>query len=219
MCADRPFWLLQSLIVHRELYDWIREGDTLKIYRSDVEKLGHDDKIYLASGEVLQTDTFVFATGYEADQPIFSPSDAASLGIPSKHPVHTDITAEWTTLEHAADKKVCAGFPRLANSPTDLSDCGFSGYKLHHTIVPLPLLSKNDRSLVFVGALTIVSTGAISNISALWAVAWLTGKLNIEQPAQELKEQVAFRNAFSRRRYLHMGSKSPNVLMEYLQVS
>ena len=76
----------------------------------------------LDDGTSLKTDLLIYATGYRIAPNIFSPSDAAYLGLPV--PVSQVPPAEvkkWIRLDTEADEEVCRLFPRLSTPPTPLT--------------------------------------------------------------------------------------------------
>ena len=218
----RLFWLNQptSIIVQSEPLDAIRSGEVVKIYRKDITALS-DSNVILEDGCSLRTDLLIYATGYSIAPTIFSPSDAAHLGLPV--PVSHVPPAEverWTRLDAEADKEVCRLFPRLSVPPTPPSPPtpsptptptpptppppthhqpqqgvqppnirGQDGdeltpHRLYRTILPPSLLEADDRSFAVVGAIAASATGIVAEAVALWAVAWLTGQLDVKREGE-----------------------------------
>ena len=118
-----------------------------------------------------------------------------------------------------ADKAVLAKFPRLANPPVQPKDPTYSQYRLYRSILPFPLLEKGDRSLTFVGYLQGAAICIIGDVSSLWAVAWMTGKLDIEREMAEMEKECDLLNAFIKRRYLNAAREIPYFPFEWSTVS
>lgn len=230
-----------SIIVQPEPLDAIRSGE-VKIYRKDITALS-DSSVILDDGTSLQTDLLVYATGYQIASTIFSPLDAAHLGLPV--PVSLAPPAEvekWTRLDAEADAEVCRLFPRLSKPPVlsmprsirggdeGPGEGEFTPHRLYRTVLPPALLDADDRSFAVVGAIAASATGIVAEAVALWAVAWLTGHLDVKvkegtggprprvRVVEEVEKEIALGNAFKARRYLHVGRRTPTVMYEWLSV-
>ena len=237
-----------SIIVQPEPLDAIRSGEVVKIYRKDITALSNSN-VVLDDGTSLQTDLLIYATGYRIAPTIFSSSDAAHLGLPVPvSQVPPAEVEKWNKLDAEADEEVCRLFPRLATPPTPLTpptpptaptppppppppthqpqvlrgrDEGeLTPHRLYRTILPLSLLEADDRSFAVVGAIAASATGIVAEAVALWAVAWLTGQLDVKgkRAVQEVEREIALLNAFKARRYLQLGRRTPTVMYEWLSV-
>jgi hypothetical protein len=82
------------------------------------------------------------------------------------------------------------------------------------------MLEADDRSFAVVGAIAASATGIVAEAVALWAVAWLTGQLDVKgkKAVQEVEREIALVNAFKARRYLQHGRRIPTVMYEWLSV-
>lgn len=116
--------------------------------------------VVLSDGERLHTDAVVFATGYNKSEPIYSPELAAELGVVTDlatYPPH--LREKWDNLDMLADQEVVRLFPRLANPPMpNNKPVKNAPCRLYKDILPPELARKNDRSLVFAGAVGVAST-------------------------------------------------------------
>jgi dimethylaniline monooxygenase (N-oxide forming) len=251
-----------SLIVQSEPLDAIRSGEVVKVYRKDITALS-DSNVILDDGSCLRTDLLIYATGYRIAPTMFSPSDAAHLGLPV--PVSHVPPAEekkWSRLDAEADGQVCRLFPRLLTAPTPPhtphthppqrapilllppslrgggsgsvsgNGSGSSGtgegegkgelvpHRLYRTVLPPSSLDTNDRSFAVVGAIAASATAVVAEAVALWAVAWLTGHLDVKgtRTVDDVEKEIALANAFKARRYLQVGRRSPTVMFEWLSV-
>lgn len=85
-------------------------------------------------------------------------------------------------------------------------------------MVPPEYAARNERSIIFLGHIHTMNTPMIAEIASLWAVAYLQGKLEIPNlPAMEA--EVARWNAWTRRRYLGQGEKTPYAMYDSVHVS
>jgi dimethylaniline monooxygenase (N-oxide forming) len=226
-----------SVVVQSEPLDAIRSGEVVKIYRHDITTLS-DSNVILDDGSSLRTDLLIYATGYHNIPALFSASDAAHLGLPV--PASDISPAEkekWCKLDAQADAHICRLFPRLADPPTTTTttytfstrQSEFTPHRLYRTILPPSLLEVNDRSFVVVGAIATSATGIVAEAVALWAVAWLTGHLDVKVKGRReqqnegnvreaVENEIALGNAFKARRYLNLGRRTPTVMYEWLSV-
>jgi dimethylaniline monooxygenase (N-oxide forming) len=210
-----------ALVTHPEILDWIHEGTMIKVFRQEITKLS-GNHVYLDNGQVLDTDMLIFATGYDIKQDAFSNEDSAALGLPT--PVNEyppELKSKWEDLESRADSEILKLFPRLATPPpVKRTEVKYTPYRLYRYIVPISMFQRKvpDRSLAFVGAISTTGTALLSEAMALWAVAWLSGNLDVKLGNEELEWNVALHNAFANRRYLNYGAKTPCVLCEYMDV-
>ncbi|CAG7852972.1 SubName: Full=Uncharacterized protein {ECO:0000313/EMBL:CCA71618.1} [Serendipita indica DSM 11827] len=203
-----------------DILDKVRRGDGITIYRADITKLS-GRHVHLADQTTLTTDMLIYATGYSIHQPIFSEQDAYELGLPVQISHIPSLTgnhdAQWPTQAmEEADKEVLAKFPRLSNPPVEPKKPTYTQYRLYRSILPFPLMKKRDRSLTFVGYLQGAAICIIGDVSALWAVAWMTGKLDIERDMDEMEKECDLLNAFIKRRYLNAGREIPYLPFEWM---
>jgi hypothetical protein len=214
------FWVAQPplAIADSTTMDRIAEGDeNVSVHRADITKV-REDYIHLSDGKALQSDLLIYATGYSTHQPIFSVEDAKELGLPV--PIDPSSSASTTSLDHLEyGSQIIERFPRLARTPPYKNPPQYTQYKLYRSVVPLPLLAKNDRSLAFVGCVQGTGMAVLSEVVALWAVAWMTDHLDIARPMHEIEREVAMLNDFAKLRYGHNGAQIPVCIMEWHSVS
>lgn len=188
-------------------------------------ELSAPGSVVLDNGEQLPTDAVIWATGYNAHSSAFPGGEGASLGMASLVDQYPQTLREkWDRLESEADKKVIELFPRLGDPPpVPIRKEEAAPYRLYRHILPPALAEKDDRSLVFVGAVGPAVTAVVSEVTALWAAAWLSGNLDLKSRInqEDLEWDIAMNNAFSRRRYLNVsvGTARTYHLYEYLPVS
>lgn len=201
------------------MIDWIHEGKHITVFREDITNLV-GNKVVLSNGDALVTDVLLYATGYEIAQNIFSLEDSVSFGLPTRKDQYPEeLTQYWADLETKADSTVDECFPRLASPPPiRWVKHTHTPYRLYRHIVPVPLLRTRDRSLIFAGTVTAVSTAIMSEVVCLWSIAWLTDNLDIDAHPADADWDIALRNSFSRKRYLNIGARAPYVLYDWMPV-
>jgi len=109
------------------------------------------------------------------------------------------------------DRVVLERFPRLADHPSKPRPPTYTQRRLYRSILPLFLLEKQDCYLAFVGNLNGAGTCVIADLSALWCVAWITGKLGKE----DVEWEVDYLNAFMRKRWGDKGKEAPVSTFEW----
>lgn len=136
----------------------------------------------------------------------FSAEQSMELGLPMDLMEESVLDRKyWESLIAEADKEVLLRFPRLEEQsvfpgrtePTSTA-------KLYRSMVPTNS-EFNDGSIVFLGHIMARDTMSLAEIQALWAVAYLNGKLP-SKTKQEMDEDVALVIAWRRRRYLGDGN-------------
>jgi dimethylaniline monooxygenase (N-oxide forming) len=214
-CPQVPYSVPDETIV-----DIIREGKKIVIHRAGIDKLSGKE-VHLSDGTILETDMLVLATGYETHVPIFSEKDCLDIGLPVRidHLSSLDPNLQYPSEAYQrAGEFVLEKFPRLANPPFQPRKSTYTQYRLYRFVSPLPLAQKDDRSLAFVGYLTGVGTAVINDVTALWAVAWLTGGLKVKQTPEEMESEVELFNAYVHKRYASAGQHKPLFLLEWPSV-
>ncbi|CUS10332.1 unnamed protein product [Tuber aestivum] len=210
-----------AVLTQPDIIDWIHCGCQITVHRNTIEKIA-GDQVHLDDGSSHRADAVIYATGYDLIQSAFSLEDSVNLGLPT--PVKQcppEAAAKWDHLEEIADREVVERFPRLGKPPPHKKlPVTHTPYRLWHDMVPLPLLSgeKPDRSLVFVGTVKCYSTAIMSEAMALWAVAWMSGRIHPGKSFAEMQHEVAVSNAFARRRYLNLGYKFTYQFYEFLPI-
>ncbi|PWW77783.1 FAD/NAD(P)-binding domain-containing protein [Tuber magnatum] len=220
---DHHAWWVNGfpgIVTHPEVVDRIHEGKIVTVHRQSITSLS-GDKVILEAGE-LQTDVLIWATGYEIQVNPFSIEDSIALGIPipvSQAPA--SVQKRWDDLESVAEAEVVRLFPRLANPPKVTShEPKYTPYRLYRSIVPLACLQRDvpDRSLVFAGTLSAASSAIMFTVVSLWAVAWMTGNVDVVLSNEELDKELAMANVFSKKRYLSVATKRPCTFFDYMAI-
>lgn len=193
-----PFWHGANLSVLNyptDIYELVRNGQ-VKVIRKDIKCLDHQRSIVFEDGSSICTDTLICSTGWKSTPTIdFQPTSLhADLGIPSKDLSQTQNEI-WNSLNARADIEVFDRFPKLqagAAIDRDLlvvkrDDFGTpagteSGeprleclpWRLWRGIAPPSLPT---RDIVFLGNVMQLQGAIRSEISSLWAYAYMYDKL------------------------------------------
>lgn len=183
-------------------------ANKVHVYRQSVDHLS-SDAIILAPREgsnkttTIQADVLVYCTGWSPISSIFSSHQASSYGL--SLPVAEmapEIQAKWKALEDAADTKVLAKFPHLGFPPKYRKiDSIHTPFRLFNATVPT---TDRDHSIIFLGKMVVGNNFRTAEAQALWAVAYLDGK--IKETQTKMEENVAMTIAWDRRRYLNKGN-------------
>lgn len=173
--------------------------------------------VQLKSGQQIETDYCIFCTGWNDDISLFNPETSKILGIPTGDEATSD---KWTSYDTAAEEKILSLFPGLRNPPENESKRKTKqrAWRLYRRVVSPTLAASGDRSIIFLGQIHTISTAMLSEIQALWGVAFLLGKIPIPD-LHTMEREVADWNAWSRRRYLDQGRKVPYSIYDFLAVS
>jgi len=215
---SRIFWqnCTGGLLNHSDFFEKI--ANNVLIYCGDIQGISKD-RIHLSTKEEVVSDVILCGTGWVPSLQFLSDEQRRRFGLP--HPL-VDVTAEekshWEELEATADVEVIATFPQLANPPAHYETPATSTpYRLYRHIVPLmkPENSGIDRSIVFIGHVGVGNYFPVVECQAMWATAYIDGKLNL--PSIEAQEKdVALFTTWCRRRYLSNGHEGNNMTFELI---
>ncbi|KAL8769285.1 MAG: hypothetical protein Q9209_004667 [Squamulea sp. 1 TL-2023] len=181
---------------------WDTIAQHVRIYHEDIQEL-HKGAIRLKNGEDIHCDAILCGTGWIPSLGFFDQGLLAELGIPQPIENYPLDQAEiWEALEKDADQEVLDRFPILANPPehyhTPVTE---TPYRLYKGIAPL-----RDDSIAFVGHVLVANYFRIAECQAIWATAYLDGKIKLP-PLEQRRKDVALFVAWCRRRYLSNGDR------------
>lgn len=186
------------------------------VHRDEITMLS-GDVVQLKSGQQITTDYCIFCTGWDDGISLFSPEASKTLGIPTEDETTSE---EAASQDAAAEARILSLFPGLRNPPQSESRQKKKqrAWRLYRRVISPTLASSGDRSIIFLGQIHTLSTAMLSEIQALWGVAFLLGKVSIPD-LHTMEQEVADWNAWSRRRYLDQGRKVPYSIYDFLSVS
>ncbi|KAL8718411.1 MAG: hypothetical protein Q9225_004454, partial [Loekoesia sp. 1 TL-2023] len=196
------FWQNQpaGLVNRPDFWDTI--ADNVQIYHADIEAL-ENGIIRSKDGREIHSDAILCGTGWVPSLSFFDQDTLAELGIPQPLETYPPEEAKaWDALEKDADRQVLKRFPMLANPPKHYHNpVTHTPYRLYNGIAPL-----NDNSIAFVGHVLVANYFRVVECQAIWATAYLDGKVDLPSLEQRQKD-VAFFVAWCRRRYLSNGDR------------
>ena len=193
----------------------LHSGRSLSVHRASPTRLLKGG-LQLDSGEVLKADAVVYATGWQSSIDFFNDEEAAQLGIPIPRS-QQDVSQEklWANLEDMADTQVTEALPQLSKSPRPDFETGKTHFRLYRQVLSPKLLAEQDRSITFVGMLSSSQTSFASELSALWAVAWMEDIFPNSLPTKaQMEKDVAKVNAWMARRHGPRGRRNPEIILE-----
>jgi hypothetical protein len=199
------FWFTGplGLAQHEDFWDVIAQN--ADIYRQDIKSM-KSNAIVLEDGSEVQSDALLCGTGWKSNYPFFSQKRVVSLGLPHDAAQESEI---WTSLLETADRQVLAKFPQLGNPPPHRKpNTPSTTAKLYKGIAPL-----EDDSIAFLGHINISNSFRAAEAQAIWTTAYFDGSISLPSMEQAQKE-VAYMNAFSKRRYPSQGQKGDCLFFE-----
>jgi hypothetical protein len=191
----RPFWTATSLSILNyptDFYDLVRSG-IVKVHISDIDHLSPHTVHLVSEPDPIQTDALICCTGwkYKPHIQFYPESIEKQLGVPYHDPNTEDFGDDPIVMK--ADEVILTRFPRLRDQPspnlhyvpmlpatttdptTTTNVEPNRPYRLYRLIAPPTHRFRN--SIVFLGATLCISTMTNMNIQALWAAAYLDGKI------------------------------------------
>jgi cation diffusion facilitator CzcD-associated flavoprotein CzcO len=170
------FWTGSGVSIHNfdtSLFELVKEGK-IRVHTANITNLT-PGQIHLSSGEILDSDAIICATGWKKT-PSFQ-----FLNWNPKLP-RSDIEMEKMTK--SADDEILSRFPILRSQPCLRGDAGkpATPVRLYRFMVPPALWE--DRTLAFAGMISSVSTSICASLQGLWISAYFDGKLD-RMPAKE----------------------------------
>lgn len=210
------------------------------VHRTEIEHLGGGNRIRLRSGDEVTTDCLLLCTGFDKSYQPFSPELQRQCDLAPDPEPHE--AARWAKLDVAAEKTVDEVFPVLRKPPQSLLPAAFDSSSrygrvgqtkdkddsrtlLHHgpnrhyrRLISPSLASQGDRSVIFPGFIHSIYTPLVSEVQALWGVAFLLDMLELPNRGA-MEDEVALWNAWSRKRYPTQGRKHAYSIYDFLSVS
>lgn len=199
-----------GLMQHEDFWDTIAKNVT--IYRNDIVSYS-DNIITLDDGTKLHADEFLFGTGWkDTTHLFFSQDQARSLGLPHCKAQDTPPQLKiWDSLREDADREVISRFPILEYPPPHRKSTEMlTAQNLYKGIVPL-----EDKTIAFLGAIDVSNSFRTAETQAIWTTAYFDDNINLP-PLEERIKEVAYMQAFSKRRYPTHGQKGDCFFFELI---
>jgi len=196
----------------------IHRGENIKVHRANIISMS-GSTVQLSNDSSLRSDAVVLCTGWDSTCKILDPATSHELGISA--PLESedgDSTKYWNELASRADSEVLKMLPRLGKPPLyNKKKVLNTPNRLYRYILPPTLAARDDRSLIFLGQVVNTMTSILSEVSALWGIAWMEGLLDMSHgipPKEDMDYEIAKLNAWCARRYLSRGETKPLVAAE-----
>lgn len=196
------FWQNQGagLVNRQDFWDTIAKN--VRVYVADINELQRG-VIKLDNGQEVIADAILCGTGWVPSLNFFDKDLLSKLGIPQPvDDLPLDQARMWDSLQKDADREVLERFPILANPPQHYhAPATHTPYRLYNGIGPL-----EDNTIAFVGHVRVANYFHLAESQAIWATAFLDGKINLP-PLEQRRKEVALFVAWCRRRYLSNGDR------------
>ncbi|KAF2966204.1 hypothetical protein GQX73_g7379 [Xylaria multiplex] len=187
------------------------------VHKSEVKSLEKENLVNLRNGVQFQTDYVILCTGFDKSYQPFDQALQYHCGI-KLNPAEAD---RWEALEAEAEKVVDELLPAIKHSPPipaqerNLRDLSHGPSRHYRRLIVPALAAEGDRSIFFPGFIHSIYTPLVSEVQALWGVAFLLGLH--DPPSQAVMErEVAEWNVWSRKRYLAQGKKHAYAIYDFL---
>jgi len=207
----RSFWYTGPLGLAQHDDFWDALARNVHVYRNDISSM-KPHSIVLDDGSEIPVDVLLCGTGWKSDYPFFSKKQAHSLGLPHSPEEDSPEDAKlWKYLLESADQRVLAEFPILGSPPPHRKpEVPTTTMRLYNCIAPL-----EDLSVVFLGRAYLSNSFRTAEAQAIWATAYFDG--NVKMPSlEQAQRDVAYMNAFSRRRYPSHGAAGDFLFFELI---
>ncbi|KAL6714953.1 hypothetical protein ACLMJK_007213 [Lecanora helva] len=189
-----------GMIQHDDFWDLVSQE--VNIYRSDRFNT-KADALVLDDGTEVTTDIVLCGTGWKSAYTFLSSEQICDLGLP--HDPSEDSEEErqsWGSSMKSADRSILEQYPILGDPPDHCKQIGRSNLtpaRLYNGIAPL-----RDGTILFLGRARVSNNFLGAEAQAIWATAYWD-KHVIIPPFEQAQREVAYMNAFSRRRYPSRG--------------
>lgn len=192
----RPFWTATSLSILNyptDFYDLVRSG-IVKVHISDIDYLSPSTVHLVSEPDPIQTDALICCTGwkYKPHAQFYPEGVEEQLGVPYYDPKIQDFSDD--PIVKKADEVILTRFPRLRDQPRPNPHyrpmrpvATMNQTKATENVEPnrpfrlyrliAPPTHRFGNSIVFLGAVLCISIPTNLHIQALWATAYLDGKI------------------------------------------
>ena len=184
------------------------------IHRREISSM-NEKGLILDDGSEIAADAILCGTGWKPIYPFFCRAQCHALGLP--HPFKEDSAEEaetWNCLLEAADRRITSEFPLLSHPPVHQKpDFSLTTSRLYNCIAPL-----TDSSIAFFGHAHLSNSFRTAEAQAIWTTAYFDGSICLP-PLEQAQKEVAYMNAFSRRRYPSHGARGDYLFLELVWYS
>lgn len=199
---DPAFYIGSSLSIHNyptSFFDLVREGK-VRVHIDEIARFG-TKSISLASGETVEADTVVLATGWRKE-----PSLEFLGGLEAEVGLHHS-PSDLEELTKDADAEILNRFPALKTQPErktqleqTLAERMNQPLRMYRFMVPPAMVSSHN--LAFAGMVSTITTSILATVQGLWISAFFDGKLDrLPTSEDDIKWQTVLHTQFGRWRY------------------
>ncbi|KAJ4982839.1 hypothetical protein SVAN01_11659 [Stagonosporopsis vannaccii] len=194
------FWQFASsgIAQRPDFFDII--SSKVKVHRADIDRISSGG-VLLQSGDQIEADAFIFATGWKASTPFFDPHTAYGLGLATDSSVEASHEIEqkkWAHLETKIDHEVCRRFPILSTTQHhQLKPLSTTPFRLYRSMFPTTI---TEPTIAFLGKTDLANHTYNAEIQALYATAVFGGNLRLPEKGK-MEADVALVSTWMKRRY------------------
>ncbi|KAF2483979.1 hypothetical protein BDY17DRAFT_352592 [Neohortaea acidophila] len=178
-------------------------------------------RIHMDSGDVLNTDAIILATGYNHSTgiPLEPASKNLSRGCPIDLSEHQDNI--YPDLDAKSDRQIVSQFPLMLHAPSKPERTpSLTPWRLWRFLAPPSQInnSAKGRNLVFLNAVASFQTVIKCEVTSLWAYAYLHDRLAIPTPTEsDARREISLWTRFGKfRAALGMQGKQADLLLDGL---
>ncbi|KAH8703035.1 putative dimethylaniline monooxygenase [Talaromyces proteolyticus] len=190
---NSAFWTGSGVGIHNyptNFFDLVKQGQ-IRVHIADIKQL-EGNYIQLTTGEKLDTDALICATGWKKGSGLKFVNFDTGL---------QKTEAQTRSLIDQADKEVRDMFPILRAQPV-LRTPAPSKEPLRNYRFIVPTQSFFKRNIAFAGMVSTVTTAVFANAQGLWISAYLDGKLErTPKNQEEVIKKVMLDTQFQKWRY------------------
>ncbi len=204
------------------------------VHRTSIASLGSSGappgRVLLRNGASFDTDYLILCTGFDKSYHQFDSALQATCGL-----IPPADDKRWAAIEAEAERTVDTLMPGLAVPPEGVATvaharnqnggCGakkgeeetglLHGPSRHYRRLIVPgLAAGGDRSVFFPGFIHTIYTPLVSEVQALWGVAFMLGLVELP-PQEDMEREVAQWNVWARKRYLAQGRKHAYAIYDF----
>lgn len=211
---NAAFWIgtgLSILNYDTSLFDMVREGK-IRVHVDKVERL-EPGKVVLVSGEVLEADAMVCATGWKKESSIkFTGLGKVGLGL-----ADAVEDKEMVKLNEKADSEILSLFPRLKDQP-ELRFKAKETDPLRYYRFMVPSAMVESKNLAFAGMVSTINTAVCATVQGIWIAAFLDGKLDrLADTPEEIEHEIMLHTQWGKWRHpTGYGASLPDLVFDGL---
>ena len=171
------------LMYDTDFYDLIRNGDVPLTLRH-IDHL-EEGRICLEDGTKIETDALILSTGYDWSATV--PLEPVNKRLGWGCPVDPSEDTVYPKLDVESDKQILSRYIMLNESPNKPERLpAKTGWRLWRFLAPPSQVeSGSNRNLIFLNTIASYQSFMRSEITSLWAYAYLYDRLKVRSPSEE----------------------------------